>query len=73
MGARTHSLERISRIVTLTAFAIATLSVILAPMLALSWTNRPFPGFLMDHALVVTDQGGRDGPGAPQASISASG
>lgn len=51
-------LERISRAVTLLAFSIAALSVIVAPMLALSWANRPFPGFLLDHALTVTDQGG---------------
>jgi hypothetical protein len=27
-------------------------------MLALSWANRPFPGFLLDPTLVVTDQNG---------------
>lgn len=50
--------ERISRWLTLAAFAIATLGVIIAPMLALSWARRPFPGFLLDYALVVTDQDG---------------
>ncbi len=55
---RPDRLERVSRIVTLTAFGIAALGVILAPMLALSWANRPFPGFLADHTLVVTDQAG---------------
>jgi hypothetical protein len=58
MRNRAALLERISRIVTLMAFAVATLGVIVAPMLALSWANRPFPGFLMDHTLVVTDQNG---------------
>lgn len=57
MPSRIDLFERISRSVTLTAFGIATLGVIIAPMLALSWTNRPFPGFLLDHTLVVTDQG----------------
>lgn len=51
-------LERFSRLLTLIAATLATLSVVLAPMLALSWANRPFPGFLMDHTLVVTDQDG---------------
>jgi hypothetical protein len=58
MSARIDWLERLSRALTLTAAALATLSMILAPMLALSWANRPFPGFLMDHTLVVTDQDG---------------
>jgi hypothetical protein len=58
MWTRAELFERISRTVTLVAFAIATLSVIVAPMLALAWTNRPFPGFLLDHTLVVTDQNG---------------
>ncbi len=51
-------LERISRLVTLIAFGLATLGVIMGPMLALSWANRPFPGFLMNHTLVATDQDG---------------
>jgi hypothetical protein len=58
MKNRATFLERVSRVITLTAFAIATISVVVAPMLALSWANRPFPGFLLDHTLVVTDQGG---------------
>ena len=50
---------------TLAAFTVATLSVIFTPIFALSWANRPFPGIVMDHTLVVTDQGGGrlDGPG----------
>ena len=59
MATRIDWLERFSRVLTLTAAAIATVSVILAPMLALSWANRPFPGFLMDHSLAVTDQDGQ--------------
>jgi hypothetical protein len=58
MATRIDWLERFSRVLTLTAAGLATLGVILAPMLALSWANRPFPGFLMDHTLVVTDQDG---------------
>lgn len=51
-------LERISRIVTLTAFGIAAFGVVVAPVLALSWANLPFPGFVLDRTLVATDQGG---------------
>lgn len=51
-------LERISRLVTLIALGLAVVGVILSPMLALSWADRPFPGFLLDHTLVVTDQNG---------------
>ena len=51
-------LERISRLVTLIALGFAVLGVILSPVLAMSWANRPFPGFLLDHTLVVTDQNG---------------
>lgn len=51
-------LERISRLVTLMALAIAAVGIILAPLISLSWAKQPFPGFLMDHTLVVTDQSG---------------
>ncbi len=63
MLSRAAFLERISRAVTLAAFTVATLSVIFAPIFALSWANRPFPGIVMDHTLVVTDQGGADWTG----------
>ncbi len=64
MGNSTDTLERVSRLVTLIAFGLAVLGVILAPMLALSWANRPFPGFLLDHTLVVTDQNGQGWSGS---------
>jgi hypothetical protein len=64
MSTRIDWLERFSRLITLIAAGFATLSVILAPMLALSWANRPFPGFLMDHTLVVTDQNGEGWSGS---------
>ena len=58
MSQRVDWLERLSRFVTVAAAGVATISVILAPLLALSWAKQPFPGFLMDHTLVVTDQNG---------------
>ena len=63
MAKRVDVLERISRLVTLIAFGLAVLSVIIGPMLALSWANRPFPGFLLNHTLVATDQDGENWSG----------
>lgn len=51
-------LEIVSRSVTLVAFALAVVAASVAPLLALAWANQPFPGFLTDHTLVVTDQSG---------------
>jgi hypothetical protein len=49
-------LERFSRIGTLIALAVALGSAVAAPLLALSWSNRPFPGFLVEPSLLVTRQ-----------------
>jgi len=43
--------------VTLGALAAALLACLAAPLLALSWTRQPFPGFLMEPTLVVTGSG----------------
>ena len=45
--------QRIGRLITLAAFAIAIAAVIAAPLMALSWSRRPFPGFLVESTLVV--------------------
>lgn len=52
--------ERASRYVTLTAFAFAIVVYFAAPISALSWRQLPFPGFLVEHTLVVNS---RQGPG----------
>lgn len=51
-------LERISRFIVLTAFGIAVLAFILAPLLAIAWQQKPFPGFLIDQTLVVNASSG---------------
>jgi hypothetical protein len=48
-----HSLERLSRVMALTALALALMGGIAAPLLALSWSHQPFPGFLVEQTLVV--------------------
>jgi hypothetical protein len=56
---RIDYLERISRLLVLMSFAIAIVSVILAPLLALGWQKQPFPGFLIDQTLVVNGISGQ--------------
>jgi hypothetical protein len=51
-------LERLSRVVTLSAFAIGVGALFAAPLLALSWRQLPFPGFLIDQTLVVNSRSG---------------
>jgi hypothetical protein len=63
MWRRTDFLERTSRILTLTALAIAIVAAIAAPLLAISWSHQPFPGFLMEETLVVNEMGGSNWPG----------
>jgi hypothetical protein len=52
-------LERISRLITLTSFGIATISFLMAPLLAIAWQKQPFPGFLVDQTLVVNANSGQ--------------
>ena len=35
--------------------AITLRLLLLAPILAMDWSERPFPGFLVEQTLVVTD------------------
>ena len=51
-------LERLSRLLTLLASLLAVLACIIAPILAISWGKRPFPGFMVESTLVVNDTGG---------------
>lgn len=52
-------LERFSRVLTVAAMALAVAAAFVAPLLAISWSNVPFPGMLMEHTLVVNDLRGR--------------
>jgi hypothetical protein len=51
-------LERLSRLIVLAAFSIALMVAIMAPLLALSFRNLPFPGFMVEQTLVVNDSDG---------------
>ena len=51
-------LERVSWWLTLTACLTALLACIAAPLLAISWSKRPFPGFMVEPTLVVNDSDG---------------
>lgn len=53
-----EKLERLSRWLTHAVFAIAIISAASAPLLAIAWVQRPFPGFTVEHTLVVNDQTG---------------
>jgi hypothetical protein len=56
-------MERMSRGLTLAVFITAVLGCLIAPIIALSWSHKPFPGFLMDQTLVVSDTGGQSWSG----------
>jgi hypothetical protein len=56
-------LERLSRVFTLLAAAVALAVAVLAPLWALSWSNRPFPGFLVEPSLAVTGPASEDWTG----------
>lgn len=62
-------LEQSSRWLTLAASVVALLACILAPLLAISWSKRPFPGFMVESTLVVNDTGGEGWTGR-QAGLS---
>jgi hypothetical protein len=64
-------LEQLSRWITLGAFAIAGVSYLAAPVMALAWRQLPFPGFLVDPSLVVNDRVG-DGWSGKDSGMSAS-
>jgi hypothetical protein len=51
-------LEIASRWITLGVFALAAVSYLAAPIMALSFRQLPFPGFLVDPSLVVNDRVG---------------
>jgi len=60
-------LERVSRVITLAVFAVAFLFTLAAPILAISWSKIPFPGFLVEQTLVVNDRIGEGGVGGWRA------
>ena len=51
-------LERVSWWLTLAACLTALLACVAAPLLAISWSKRPFPGFMVEPTLVVNSSNG---------------
>jgi hypothetical protein len=51
-------LERVSRVLTLLAAACAITACLAAPLLAISWSHEPFPGFMVEPTLVVNNTRG---------------
>jgi hypothetical protein len=60
------SASRFSRFGTLMGFLLALIAFILAPVTALQWSARPFPGFLVEQTLVIPDIAGSDWTGLKQ-------
>lgn len=53
------SAERVLRWLIMAAFTIAGAVFIGAPILGLSWSAKPFPGFVVEQTLVVADYDGK--------------
>lgn len=47
-----------SRLITLLSFVLAIGSAFLAPVVALSWRQTPFPGFLLEANFIVSNRSG---------------
>ncbi|HLF25940.1 MAG TPA: adenylate/guanylate cyclase domain-containing protein [Anaerolineae bacterium] len=60
--------DHAARWITLAAFAGALTAFLVIPILALSWSARPFPGFVVEQTLVVADVDG-DGWSGRQAGL----
>ncbi len=60
MLAKVDILERTSRWITLAVFGVAAAAAIAAPLLAIGWAHRPFPGFAVEQTLVVSDENGQN-------------
>lgn len=56
--AASDPLNRLSRFLTTMVFGIGGVVFLAAPLLALSWRQIPFPGFLIEHTLVVNSRNG---------------
>ena len=65
-------LERMSWWLTLAACLTALLACVVAPLLAISWSKRPFPGFMVEPTLVVNSSNGEGWSGQRLVSALAS-
>jgi len=50
--------DELSLVLVLGLFILAAIVAIAAPLVALPWSNQPFPGFVVENTLVVADYGG---------------
>ncbi|MFO7698329.1 MAG: SpoIIE family protein phosphatase [Anaerolineae bacterium] len=53
-------IDRASRWLILATLVLAGIVFVGAPVLALSWRTRPFPGFVVEQTLLVADYGGKE-------------
>ncbi|HET7009572.1 MAG TPA: hypothetical protein VFI11_02250 [Anaerolineales bacterium] len=58
MRPKVDFLEQASRYITLGTYGVCFLVAFAAPVLGLGWRLAPFPGFLVDHTLVVNNRSG---------------
>ena len=69
----------ISHWITVTLMVIALVVFLITPVLAISWSKQPFPGFVVEHTLVIANisgtgwSGPREGMNYPQRVISVEG
>lgn len=61
------TLERLSRWCTYLAFAIAMAAAVVTPLLAVEWSGRPYPGFMIDPTLVINSNASSAPSGATAA------
>jgi hypothetical protein len=53
-----NSTDLLSNLLLLGAFILVVIVLIAAPLVALSWSSQPFPGFVVEQTLVIADYGG---------------
>jgi hypothetical protein len=66
METRVDLLEVASRFITLLGFGVAVFIFFLSPLLAVSWSKEPFPGFLVEQTLVINGIMGNNWEGQQQ-------
>ena len=68
LPARPDYLERLSRVLTLLAAVLALVACLAAPLLAISWSRKAFPGFVVEPTLVANHTQGT-GWGGPLTAL----
>ena len=76
---RTNRAALISHGITISLMTIALIAFLITPFLAISWSRQPFPGFVVEHTLVIANitgdawGGQRAGMNYPQRVVSVEG